>query len=395
MLIHEFLARHGGLPDQISPEESLRALLTGMELGLRGEGNIPMLPSFLSVPAAVESGAVCCVLDAGGTNLRTARAVKTASGWRLEGLARRPMPGTEGEVSCAALYEALAAPVRDLGNFEKVGFCFSYNVTMDRSLDGKLDFWCKEVWAPEAVGQPVGSSLKAALGEDCKRVRVLNDSVAAMLGAGDVQVGAILGTGINVCYLEQCRDIPKVPGNLKSDSMIISTEIGEFAGFPKSDFEAAVIAASDEPGSAHAEKQCAGGYLGDVLSAIWSAAAEAGILPADFRNRGSDLVFVSRALTGEETLPEAAAELARQAISRAARIAAVLCAGPILKAARSRDTVRMAVEGSQYWRLTGFREAFHGCLEELLRPRGIRCEIVRQENACLIGAALAAFAEEM
>lgn len=395
MLIHEFLARHGALPDQISPEESLTALLTGMELGLKGEGNIPMLPSFLSVPAAVEPGAACCVLDAGGTNLRTARAVKTVSGWRLEGLARRSMPGTEGEVSCAGLYGALAAPVRDLGNFEKVGFCFSYNVTMDRSLDGKLDCWCKEVRAPEAVGQPVGSSLKAALGEECKSVRVLNDSVAAMLGAGDVQVGAILGTGINVCYLEQCRDIPKVPGNLKSDSMIISTEIGEFAGFPKSDFEAAVIAASDEPGSAHAEKQCAGGYLGDVISAIWSAAAEAGILPADFRNRGSDLVFVSRALTGEETLPEAAAELARQAISRAARIAAVLCAGPILKAARSRDTVRMAVEGSQYWRLTGFREAFHGCLEELLRPRGIRCEIVRQENACLIGAALAAFAEEM
>lgn len=395
MLIHEFLTRHGGLPDRIFPEESLAEVLKGMDLGLKGDGNIPMLPSYLAAPVSVEPGAVCCVLDAGGTNLRTARAVKTCDGWRMEGLTRRPMPGTEGELSCAALYEALAAPVRELGNFEKVGFCFSYNVTMDRSLDGKLDFWCKEVRAPEAVGQPVGSSLKAALGDGCESVRVLNDSVAAMLGAGDVQVGAILGTGINVCYLEQCRNIPKVPGDLKSDTMIISTEIGEFAGFPKSDFEAAVIAASDEPGSAHAEKQCAGGYLGDVISAIWSAAAEEGILPPDFRNRGSDLAFVSRALAGEESLPEEAAELARTAISRAAKIAAILCAGPILKAARGRDTVRMAVEGSQYWRLTGFRKAFHACLEELLKPRGIICEIVRQENACLIGAALAAFAEEM
>ena len=34
-----------------------------------------MLPSYLSTKIAVPEGAVCAVLDAGGTNLRTARAV--------------------------------------------------------------------------------------------------------------------------------------------------------------------------------------------------------------------------------------------------------------------------------------------------------------------------------
>jgi hypothetical protein len=52
------------------------------------------------------------------------------------------------------------------------------------------------------------------------------------------------------------------------------------------------------------------------------------------------------------------------------------------------------VEGSQYWRLTGFRDAFHLELDALL-PEGVTCRIVRSENACLIGAAQAAWAEIM
>ena len=87
-----------------------------------------------------------------------------------------------------------------------------------------------------------------------------------------------------------------------------------------------------------------------------------------------------------------AARIAAIAVARAAKIAAVLCAGPILRAARDTDTVRVAVEGSQYWRLTGFRTAFHRELDRLL-PQGVTCQIVQSENACLIGAARAAWAD--
>lgn len=399
MTVTEFMCNHGALAEQIPDRESLCALLKDMERGLAGKGNIPMLPSYLSADISVPAGAACAVLDAGGTNLRTARAVLGERGWRLENLTRRPMPGTEGERSFRQLYEALAAPVRELGSYEKVGFCFSYNVTMDRTLDGTLDFWCKEVRAPEAVGKPVGASLKDALGSGCGRVCVLNDSVAAMLGAENVQVGVILGTGVNVCYSERCADIPKVPGDLRSGTMIISTEIGEFDGFPKSDFERTVIEGSDAPDSAHAEKQCSGGYLGDVIGAAWRVAAAEGLLPEGFREIECDLASVSRYLAGEETpeIPDVseAGEIARTVILRAAKIAAVLCAGPILRSGSRGETVRVAVEGSQYWKLTGFREAFHRELDELLEPEGIRYEIVRSENACLIGAARAAFAQPM
>ena len=389
MTIAELMAQFRADADGIDGPACLAELMAQMDRGLAGQGRIPMLPSYLNPAITVPEGAVCCAADAGGTNFRTARAVFRRGRWALEELEKAPMPGTEGELSFPEFYAALASPMARLGNLERVGLCFSYNVSLDRSLDGKLDFWCKEVRAPEAVGKPVGASLKAALGEGCRRVHVLNDSVAAMLGADDVQVGVILGTGVNVCYLERCENIPKVPGDLKADAMIVSTEVGEFDGFPKSAFEQAVIAASDAPESAPAEKQCSGGYLGDVIAAAWRSAEEAGLLDAC---PPSDLGSVSALLLESPHSP--AAQIAAMAVERAAKIAAVLCAGPILRAARPGAPVRVAVEGSQYWRLTGFREAFHRFLDRLLAGRTAYV-IVPSENACLLGAAKAAWAEPM
>ena len=400
MTTQAFLNKHNAAPEQIHGQESLAQLLADMELGLSGQGNIPMLPSYLSPDISVPAGGQCCVVDAGGTNLRTARAVFDDQGCcRLEQLHRQPMPGTEGGLSFEAFYGALAEPLRALENYERIGFCFSYNTTMNRDLDGVLDFWCKEVQAPEAVGRPVGASLKAALGSGCRHIHVLNDSVAAMLGAGDVQAGVILGTGVNVCYTEQCRRIPKIQQTLRAESMIISTEVGEFSHFPKSDFEQAVIDASDAPGNAQAEKQCSGGYLGQVITRAWNTAAAEGLLPAPFGTGSWDLAQISRYLEGE---PECliprhpqAAEIAQATIHRAAKIAAILCAGPLLKISGQAGPLKIAMEGSQYWKLTGFRDEFHRELDGLLTPAGIRYEIIRSENACLIGAARAAFAETM
>ena len=387
MTVTEFMKDRHALADDIDGISCLKELLRQMDEGLAGRGPIPMLPSYLGCDIPVAEGAVCAVLDAGGTNLRTARAVFSGGSWKLEGLTKQAMPGTYGELSHRELYAALAAPVRALGEFDRIGFCFSYNVSLDRSRDGPLDFWCKEVRAPEAVGRPVGASLADALGGGS--VHVLNDSVAAMLGAEDVQVGVILGTGVNVCYLERCDAIPKVPADLRAQRMINSTEVGEFGGFPRSDFEQAVIAASDAPDSAPAEKQCSGGYLGDVIAAAWSAARDAGLLDT---LPPADLGSVSRMLS--EDIHSPAAQIAAMAVHRAAKIAAVLCAGPILRAARDRSEVRVAVEGSQYWRLTGFREAFHQELDRLL-PAGVACRIIQSENACLLGAAKAAWAAKM
>lgn len=401
MTVHEFLHTHLLCPEQLEGEAALTRLLDAMEQGLRGEGNIPMLPSYLPGDIPRPQNAACRVLDAGGTNLRSARAVFDDRGHCcLQSLTKVPMPGTEGPMDHSSFYRALA---RQAGCEEsRVGFCFSYNVEMEPGLDGRLIAWCKEVQVPGAVGRPVGASLKAALGPGCEKVHVLNDSVAAMLGASTpeqkVRVGMILGTGVNVCYEEACAHIPKLPHPLPGRSMVISTEVGEFDGFPKNTFDLAHFAATEDPALAHAEKQCAGGYLGQLICRVWQGAAAEGILCGSFRDADFTLPQISDFLAGLPSpipgQPEAA-EIAKALIRRAAAMAAILCAGPVLRCTAPGETANIAMEGSQYTKLHGFRESFTEALYALLNPRNIHFTIIRTENACLKGAALAAFAEPM
>ena len=397
MTTHEFLMQHNASPCQICPEEALPRLLEDMGAGLRGEGNIPMLPSYLNTAISPVPNAECCVLDAGGTNLRSALArFDTQGRCHLGQIHRIPMPGTDGLLSRDAFYSEIAHQVRQWGDVDAIGFCFSYNVLLDRTLDGTLLAWCKEIQVPEAVGAQVGASLARFL-EGNPRVHVLNDPVAAMLGASQegvpIHIGIILGTGINVCYEEQICAIPKISEPLRSDSMIISTEIGEFDGFPKSDFDIRLFSATDEPTLSHAEKQCAGGYLGQLIQIAWDTAAKEGLLGEEYRNRQDSLEQISNALATGDLSP--AMEIASGLIHRAAKIAAVLCTGPILRSAAPGSTVNIAVEGSQFYKLTGFRSHFCRELKQILAPHRIRFTIIQSENACLVGAALAAFAQPM
>ena len=402
MDFHTFLDRHNLYPTNIDGPECLRQLLKKMEQGLAGEGNIPMIPSYLSLNTRPVVNQPCCVVDAGGTNLRVAKAVfDSEDRCNLSGLVKTEMPGTKGELSFNEFYGTLADFVRETGCPERVGLCFSYNVLQDRTLDGILHSWCKEVRVPEAPGKPVGASLRRAVGEGCGNVNVLNDSTAALLGAHgcdpEITVGLIMGTGINICYSEQCDRIPKVEKDLRQKSMIISTEIGEFDGFPKSTFDRMVIDASDEPKMAHAEKQCAGAYLGDLISFAWQAAAEEGLIDKCFAQPVT-LPQISDYLAGKcSEIPEnaAAKEIAKTMIHRAAKIAAVLTAGPVIRSCAPGQTCTMVIEGSQFRKLTFFGDLFRQELSKLLMPSRITFAIKEVENSCLIGAAIAAFAEPM
>lgn len=400
MSVSDFLLNHNLSAGQICAANCLERLLKDMELGLRGEGNIPMIPSYLSASIAAPEDRSCCVLDAGGTNLRAGRAIFDARGnCRIENLTRVPMPGTQAPMGKEEFYAGVARLAQSTGAAERIGFCFSYNVLVEPTLDGVLLGWCKEVQIPDAVGHPVGALLKSALGDGCRSVHVLNDSVAAMLGASTpertVQVGIILGTGINVCYEEKSSAILKIEAGHRS-SMIISTEVGEFDGFPKSDLDLALFQLTEDPRLAHGEKQCAGGYLGDLICLAWRQAAVEGLLEESFLDIQCSLPQISAMLEGEDSgIPrsEDARRIAEALIHRAAKIAAVLCAGPVLRCTENGGRVTIAVEGSQFYKLFGFRKHFQQELEGLLQDRGISFEFVHSENACLKGAALAAFSQ--
>lgn len=401
MPIQEFIRRHGLAPEQTDANGCLALLLQQMEQGLAGRGNIPMIPSYLSPDTRGKPGCPVCVMDAGGTNLRIARAEFAPDGsCTLSQLCKVPMPGTEKALSCEEFYATLAAYTRQTGCPERIGLCFSYNVLLDRDLDGILESWCKEINVPDAPGKPVGASLQKAIGPQCRSVRVLNDSTAALLGAlgscPEADLGLILGTGINICYCEPCSRIPKVSADLNQTSMIISTEIGEFDGFPKSTFDREVIAASHQPALAHAEKQCAGAYLGELICLAWQTAAAEGLIPKAF-TAPVTLPAISDYLAGRSTLPEdaGARTIAAAMICRSAKLAAILTAGAALRCRQPGDRCGIVIEGSQFYKLTGFGPAFTKELESILAPRGIAFRLHRVENSCLIGAAMAAFAQPM
>ena len=402
MMAADFIKRYRLDPVYIDGQRCIEALMKDMKSGLEGLGTIPMNPSYLSLDITPRHGVPCCIMDAGGTNLRTASAVFQDDGQCiLSDFSKTSMLGMEQELSFREFYNQLAAYAHRTGHPELVGFCFSYNVEHNRNLDGILQSWCKEIRVPDAVGKPVGQSLCNAIGAECQKVHVVNDSTAALLGAhhrsNSVSIGVILGTGINICYGEKCKNIPKVPENLLSESMIISTEIGEFQGIPKTIFDASVIAESDEPEMAHAEKQCSGAYLGNLISKAWAQAAEEGILDISFR-KGASLPEISSYLSGQEcAIPPcpSAKIIAQTMIHRAAKIAAILTAGVILFRHRAGDVCTMVIEGSQFDKLTGFAAAYTAELASLLKPYQIGFQIFQAENNCLIGAALAAFAEPM
>ncbi|MBO7252249.1 MAG: hypothetical protein J6V25_06460 [Oscillospiraceae bacterium] len=402
MTAAEFLERYALTPESVDAPACLEKLLADMHSGLSGEGNIPMIPSYLPLDIPAVSGMECCAVDAGGTNLRTARASFDSSGkCTLSQIRKMAMPGTCGELTSREFYGQLAEAIRQTGSPRQVGLCFSYNVSLERSLDGILDAWCKEVRVPDAPGKYVGASLQEALGQDCSRVHVLNDSTAALLGAHSsdpkITVGLILGTGINICYAEPCSAIPKLPSDIQTGSMIISTEIGEFRGIPKNIFEERVIAASDDPMLAHGEKQCAGAYLGQIICLAWQKAAQLKILPEAFSGNVT-LPQISDYLAGRESgLPEHpdARMIAQTMIHRAAKIAAVLSAGAIVRSCPEGEQCTMVIEGSQFTKLTGFGSHFLQELEDILLPGKRSIAIAQVENSCLLGAAAAAFAEKM
>lgn len=398
----DFITRYGLDPRQINGQDCVEDLIRQMKRGLEGRGTIPMIPSYLSLDTAAEPDVPCCILDAGGTNLRVAKAVFDSSGHcHISDLNKTPMLGTEEELSFDGFYGKLAQYVHSTGCPERVGFCFSYNVELDRTLDGPLLGWCKEVWIPEATGKPVGSSLRNSIGPKCQQVHILNDSTAALLGAHslhrEITLGVILGTGINICYSERCANIPKVPGDLKAETMIISTEVGEYAGIPKTVFDQAVIAASDDPALAQAEKQCAGAYLGDLITKVWQQAARQGFLEDAFLHPFS-LPQISDYLAGiPSPIPASATakQIARTMVHRAAKIAAILTAGTILLSHAPGQCCTMVIEGSQFQKLTHFGDCYQSELKTLLTPHRIGFRILQTENSCLVGAALSVFAEPM
>ena len=412
-----FLTRHGMAPEQIDPDVYIYRMLTEMRSGLAGdECSMDMIPTYLSNDGELHPGVSAAVIDAGGTNFRSALVSFQPTGFVISDMIKRKMPGTEAPCTWEEFIRFTADAVEPLmDRADVIGFCFSYAATITPEMDGRVITIDKEVVVTGCEGQLIGASLVAELerrGITGKRAVILNDTVAVLLGmaAGLDKsqyagfIGQVSGTGTNTCVSLPVSAIGKL-GQSGERGMIVNLESGKYDGIKGGDFDRALDEESHNPGQKHFEKLTAGVYLGEICHLMLNAAADEGLLSADCAEKVRALpVFDSAVidawacgegfemLGGDQDDHSFAQTLSRALFHRSARCMCVnLLALAELIGGRGGKPVCMLAEGSLVQKGRCYRPE----LERLLKlygteKRGIEFELHVGQETTLPGSAAAA-----
>ena len=164
------------------------SILDDMNRGLNGlKSDEDMIPTWCMPPKAKVVNKSVIVIDAGGTNFRSCLVTFDKDGIpQISEMEKTRMPGVEKELSKKEFFEQIADNLEHLKNkSDRIGFCFSYPMTIKENGDGILLGFSKEVKAPEVVGSEVGKCLVEELEKrgwnSIKRITLCNDTVAALL----------------------------------------------------------------------------------------------------------------------------------------------------------------------------------------------------------------------
>ena len=404
-----------------------QGILDDMRRGLAKQtSDQDMIRTFSNPPKKSAANESVIVIDAGGTNFRSCLVTFDAAGVpTISDMEKTRMPGVERELSRKEFFEQFAVNLEHLKNkADRIGFCFSYPMEIQKDGDGILLGFSKEVKAPEVVGCKVGECLKAALAEHgwntIKRITMCNDTVSALLAgaacAGETHryssyIGYILGTGMNAAYLQpKCNEI---------DQQIIVCESGKYRSVVRSDFDIEFDKTTVKPGSFYLEKQCSGAYLGPVSTIILQTAAREGLFT---QGVAKALLALSEPLTLIEmdkflhgpfnkdcVLGKIACELATEqdldtmyqlldaVAERSARCsAAILTACAIQTGAgkNAANPICILCNGTTFYKTWMVKERTAAYLDEVLTNKlDIHWEIVSAENDITLGTAIAGLIE--
>ncbi|XP_064314685.1 hexokinase-3 isoform X2 [Phalacrocorax carbo] len=225
--------------------ERVQALMRReMELGLGRESNakssVRMLPTYVcSTPDGTERGEFLA-LDLGGTNFRVLVVRVALDGIHMASeiyvIPTAIMQGT-GE----ALFDHIIECIMDfqlkqdlMEQVLPLGFTFSFpcqQLGLDKAV---LLSWTKGFSASGCVGKDVVQLLREAAQRKqhlgLKVVAVVNDTVGTMMSCGyddpKCEIGLIVGTGTNACYMEEMQNVGTVEGD--QGRMCINMEWGAF-----------------------------------------------------------------------------------------------------------------------------------------------------------------------
>jgi hexokinase len=419
MRVENFLAANKLRTADINIDDLVTVFTEEMDFGLAGNpSSLRMIPTYIEAENEFLTDTPVLAIDAGGTNFRTALITFGSDGKVHSGqIGRFIMPGLDREISANKFFETIAEYIAPMAEkTERIGFCFSYPTEILPSKDGRLLQFCKEIQAPEVVGQLIGKRLLETLGTPSKKIVLLNDTVATLLAGKsasqgrkyDSYIGYILGTGTNTCYIEQNRNITKNQALDKSASQIINVESGNFKKGPRSLLDREFDSTTSDPGNYSFEKMFAGGYFGGLCLSILKSAASEGI----FSDSVPEKLMAISDLTSEEAnnflqekegrldiafndreSGDAARIIIDCLIDRAACLAAANIAGPVLKTGKGKNPgnpILVTIEGTAFYRLHNLKSRFEDYLDSYLDGERKRyLEFTEVENSSLLGAALA------
>ena len=414
--VRVFLTSHGMEPERVDFDSTTAAFISDMELGLRGrESSIRMIPTYLTADGQLPLGEPAAVIDAGGTNFRTALVSFTEDGPVIDALSVCAMPGTDGAVAWEDFISFVAdrlAPLLDRA--DKVGFCFSYPTEETPERDGRVLSLTKQVQLTGFEGRLICADLAAELerrGITGKSFVLLNDTPAVLLSGSayaaekscDGLVGLISGTGTNTCCVLPDEAIKK-PHGAFSGSMLVNLESGNFNGLPRGDFDAELDAGTCDPGVYRHEKMTSGAYLGELCLLTLRGAAKDGLFTETAAAKIAALTALSSAeaddmacgggdmFEGEDA--RTASELCNAVFVRSARCVCCNLAAILVLTDRGSDPEHPAcisADGSVIRRSRAFREALDGFIDSFIE-KGLGRSVViwSTENATMLGSAAAA-----
>ncbi|XP_070825618.1 hexokinase HKDC1-like isoform X4 [Chaetodon trifascialis] len=279
----------------------------GLETGLKTKGSsaIKMLPSFVyRTPDGTERGKYLA-LDLGGTNFR-ALLVNFKKGLqqnsrvyhKIYAIPLEIMQGTGEE-----LFDHIAQCVSDFLDYMGMkkarlpaGFTFSFPCEQTALDTGTLVSWTKGYKATDCEGHDIVNMLREAIKRrnefDLDIVALVNDTVGTMMSCAyedpRCEIGLIAGTGTNVCYMEDLKNIKKTEqkiGNIEREEgrMCINTEWGGLGDDGSLDeiitpYDHEVNQNSINPGKQRFEKLTSGMYLGEVVRQVLLDLTREGLL---------------------------------------------------------------------------------------------------------------------
>uniref|UniRef100_A0A8C2ZKB9 hexokinase n=1 Tax=Cyclopterus lumpus TaxID=8103 RepID=A0A8C2ZKB9_CYCLU len=295
-----------------------------------------------------------------------------------------------------------------------VGLTFSFPCQQTKLDEGILITWSKRFKASGVEGMDVVKLLNKAIKKrgdyEADIMAVVNDTVGTMMTCGfddqRCEVGIIIGTGTNACYMEELRHIDLVEGD--EGRMCVNTEWGAFGDDGRledirTEFDREIDRGSLNPGQQLFEKMVSGMYMGELVRLILVKMAREGMLfegkiTPELLTKGK---FETKHISARETLIRLGVEpsnddcIAVQHVCaivsfRSANLISAVLAGILLRLKENKSVARLrttvGIDGSLYKMHPQYARRLHKTVRRLVPDADIR--FLLSESGSAKGAAM-------